>query len=363
MLTAKLTIGRSLWWLWAALSALLVLTFGNSGHGAAAGSKEMVYVSGYDKLFAIDPSTRELIAEIPVRGANRDMTWPTDGSRLYVNSEGRQTVTVVDTKTNKVVERLTYNTDQYVARIYGLAVDPKGEKLYATLMRTQKEKTELKALPPVIQVMDLASKKVVKEITVPWGTHALQFFTSGDKLAVWAKDLYVYDLRADKLELYRPIMNPPDGKEGYGNYLYFWGRDADSQNLSTAVLYKLFPDTGKVAEGLFLLDLASGDTKEVLFKEEPLGLFSGVVAPDKKTAYVGMNFLAKVDLETGKHQKVVPNAAGTSYGFNLSADGKTVYVSGAGPDISFYNAQTLELEKTIQLSSDTMDVRVVKIPQ
>ncbi|NSL51408.1 YncE family protein [Calidifontibacillus erzurumensis] len=340
------------------IASLLFLASGP--FGKAESTKEMLYIGGLDVTFAVDPVTKK-VTEIPIKGPNRDMTWTKDGRTLYINSEGRTKVAVVDTRENKVIDTLTFSTKDYVARIYGLAIDPTGEKLYATLMRSKVEKTELKALEPVIQVMDVKTKEVVKEIKVPWGTHTLQFFKDGKKLLVWAKDIYVYDIEKDELKLHTPVMNA-DPKDGIGNYLYFWVRGEDNHDVALATNYKFYPETGEVTEGVILFDLETGEYKEVEFNEM-IGVFSGAMTKDRKTAYLGMNFIAKANLETGKYEKVVPNVPGTSYGFNLSGDGKTLYVSGAGPDISFYDAETLELKETIELSTDTMDVRVIQIQQ
>lgn len=341
-----------------AVLCLLITTVAQPGK--AQGTKEMLYIAGMDVTFAVDPVTKK-VTEIPIKGPNRDMAWTKDGRTLYINSEGRTKVAVVDTTTNKVIDNLTFSTKEYVARIYGMAIDPSGEKLYATLMRTKVEGTELKALDPVIQVMDVKTKKVIKEIDVPWGTHSLQFFEDGKRLLVWSKDIYVYDTEKDELTLHTPVMNA-DPKDGLGNYLYFWVRGDDNHNVALSTNYQFYPETGEVTEGIILFDLEKGQYKEVEF-DNMIGLFSGASTKDGKTAYVGMNYIAKANLETGKYEKVVPNIPGTSYGFNLSGDEKTLYVSGAGPDLSFYDAETLELKETINLATDTMDVRVIQIQQ
>ncbi|MEC1759208.1 YncE family protein [Schinkia azotoformans] len=328
--------------------------------GKAQGTKEMLYIGGYDVVFAVDPETKK-VTEIPIKGPSRDTVWTKDGRTIFINSGGRKEITVIDATTNKVTDTFTFSTKEYKASIYGMAVDPKGEKFYATLMRSKLEGTEFKTLNPVIQVMDLKTKKVVKEIDVPWGTHTLQFFADGKRLLVWSKDVYVYDIEKDELKLHTLVTNAVP-KDGLGGYLYFWVRGEDNHNVALATNYKFYPETNKVTEGVILFDLEKGEYKEVEF-DDMIGAFSGASTKDGKTAYVGQNYIGKVNLETGKYEKVVPNVPGTSYGFNLSGDEKTLYVSGAGPDVSFYDAKTLELKETIELSTDTMDVRVVQIQQ
>lgn len=345
-----------------ALCFVLTLFIPSKSGSLATGAKEMLYIGGYDILFAVDPVERKVVAEIPVKGPNRNINWPADGSKLYINSEGRNTVTVVDTKTNTVVDRIPVSTDEYTGYIYGLAVDPKGERLYTSLMRTKRERTEFKALTPIIQVMNLKTKEIEKEIDVPWGTHTLQFFTNGEKLAVWSRDLYIYDLKTEKLEMVHPIMDHATDETGYGDYLYFWVRGQDGQNVSTPALARYYPLTDEESENVIMLDLETGDIKEIQL-EDLVGLFSVTLAPDRKTLVGGMNYLMVADAESGEIRELMPHTPGSSYGYNISGDGKTIYVSGAGPDVTFYNAETLELEETIPLSTDTMDIRVVQIKQ
>lgn len=327
-----------------------------------AQTKEMIYIGGYDYVFAVDPETKDL-TEIPVKGPVRGMTWTADGKLLYVTTNGRQTVEVIDTVKNEVIDEIHYTTDEHIGRIYGGTVDHEGKYLYMTVMRTVVDGVELKSLEPVIQVVDLETKEFVKDIEVPQGTHTLQMFTDGSKIAVWARNLYVYDIEKDELSLLEETGRVEDENKGISDYLYFWIRGEDTNNLSTVMNYKFYPETGEVTEGYIALDLETGDVDFIEFDEDPIGFFSGVITKDGKYSYGGMTYLVKTNLETLKHEKIVPTEAGSSYGFNISSDEKTIYVSGAGPDLSFYDTETLELIDMIELPSDTMDLRVIEIEQ
>lgn len=351
-------------WIYLLLAIFLVFSLSTSALAdkGTGETKEMLYIGGYDLVFAVDPETKK-VTEIPVTGPARDMTWTRDGRTLFVNTDGRQTLAVIDTVNNKLIDELPFSTNEYRSRIYGFDVDPAGELIYVTVMRSKREGVELKALPPAILVMDIKTKKIVKEIEVPYGTHTLQFYEDGGKIAVWGRDLYEYDIEKDTLTLHHKTMNPEDENDGISNYLYFWVRDKELDYLSVATNYVFYPETGEVTEGYIAWDLKTGDVERIEFEEDPVGLFSGVITKDRKTAYGGMNMVAKTNLATLKHDAVVPTEKGTSYGINISGDEKTVYVSGAGPDLSFYDAETLKYQGTIDLKSDTMDLRVVQIKQ
>lgn len=325
-------------------------------------TKEMIYIGGYNYMFAVDPETKE-VTEIPIKGAMRGMSWTKDGKKAFVVTNGRETVEVIDTVKEEVVDEINFSTDEYKSRIYGGTVDHEGKYLYMSVMRTQIDGVELKVLPPIIQVVDVETKEFVKEIDVPYGTHTLQMYADGSKLAVWGRDLYEYDLETEELTLHAHTMFPEDEAQGFSDYLYFWVRDMDTNNVSISTNYKFYPETGEVTEGFITWDLETGEVDFIEFEEEPQGFFSAVITKDGKTSYGGMTFLVKSDLETLKHEKIVPVELGSSYGFHISGDEKTVYVSGAGPDLSFYDAETLEFLDSIELASDTMDIRVLQIEQ
>lgn len=351
------------WFIPLAIAISMLAVFFSLKETSATETKEMIYVTGYDKTYAIDPETMEVAAEIPTKGPNREVTWTKNGQRLFINNGARQEVTIVDTLENKVIDTVTFNDpdNQIISRIYGLAVDPEGEKLYATLMRTQRKPTELVPLDPIIAVMDLETKEIVDEINVPLGTHALQFLEDPNKLVVWAKDVYMLDVETKELTKYYDLTQPTEqnGNTIVPSFLYFWHRDQDSANSLTAVMARFYPETEKVTENIFMIDRKNGNVTNIELPEQ-LGLFSAVVSPDKKYAYGGMNHIYKINLETFETQEIV-HKPGTSYGFNLSRDGKTLYVSGAGPDISFIDTETMEYKKIIDLPTDTMDLRVVEI--
>lgn len=352
-------------WLWfipITIVTLLIVVIFSQKEISANETKEMLYVTGYDVTFAIDPEKMEVVAEIPVKGPNRDATWTKNGQKLFINSGARQEVAIIDTLENKVIDTVSFNDreNQITARIYGLAVDPEGENLYATLMRTQRKPAELVPLDPIIAVMDLNTKEIIDEIEVPMGTHALQFLEDPNKLAVWAKDLYILDVTTKELTKHYDLSEPTEQNDfGVANFLYFWQRDKEGPNALTAGMFKYFPETEALSENIFMVDRKTAEVTNIELPDL-FGFFSVVVSPDKKYAYGGMNNLYKVNLETFDVEEIALEL-GTSYGFNISHDGKTLYVSGAGPDISFIDAKTLEYKKIIDLPTDTMDVRVIQI--
>jgi DNA-binding beta-propeller fold protein YncE len=70
-----------------------------------------------------------------------------------------------------------------------------------------------------------------------------------------------------------------------------------------------------------------------------------------------MDDLTVIDLAKKAYARSVPVAEGTSYGVNVSSDGRKVYVAGGGSTLTIYDAATLKVRKVLQMASDGMDLR------
>jgi len=80
--------------------------------------------------------------------------------------------------------------------------------------------------------------------------------------------------------------------------------------------------------------------------------YGTTLSPNKKYLYGVMDELIKMDAATGETIKAVPLKQGTCYAISITSDGKKIYVGPAGPDMSVYDADTLELLGVIPLYSD-----------
>ena len=85
--------------------------------------------------------------------------------------------------------------------------------------------------------------------------------------------------------------------------------------------------------------------------------YSVALAPDRKKAYAVMDDVTVIDLVKKTYVASVPNKEGTSYGVNVSGDGRKIYVGGAGSTLTVYDARTLKPLKVLQMASDGMDLR------
>ena len=104
---------------------------------------------------------------------------------------------------------------------------------------------------------------------------------------------------------------------------------------------------------------AAGTVGDIPIKGDPAFAYSVIFSPDKKTVYGTMDDLTAIDVAKKKYAASVPHPEGTSYGINVTSDGKKIYVGGGGATLMVYDASTLKVLKTLQMDSDGMDIRRV----
>lgn len=362
-----------------ALLALVVLAGCGSGSGTGSGADsggtgqgqgetkapapkimgpagpQMLYITGYDRIFAVDAQKDELVAEIPAKGPTRDIVFTADGSKLYVNHKDRKEIAVIDTAKQETVESFAIKDEDKVRTdIFGIALGTKQDKLYVHVTRSKRLLNELKVLPPKVMEVDLATKQVVRSWEVPYGVHNLMTLDNGRELAVFGRSLFRLDLDSGKLTEVAKLLDAPDP----ANVLFLWNTDREGNGMAAIPAYTLKTATGQVK-----LELLTVKNQDGVFNRidlgEPLGFFSAVMSPDHKKAYLAMNEIAAYDLTTAKLLKKISSPKGTYYGITISPDGKKLYLAGGGPDLTVLNADTLEVVKTIELSADAMGVRFV----
>lgn len=319
-----------------------------------AGS-QMVYVTGYERIFAIDAQKDELVAEIPVTGPTRDTVFTADGSKLYVGHRDRKEIAVIDTGKQEVVDNFTIKDEDKVRTdIFGTALSTKEDKIYVSVTRSKRLLNELKVLPSKILEIDLKSKEVERSWEVPYGVHNLMTLANGKELVVFGRSIFKLDLESGKLNEVVKLLDAPDP----ANMLFLWKADTEGNGTAAIPTYTLTTASGQVK-----LELLTVDSKDGAFNRidlgEPLGFFSAVISPDHKKAYFSMNDIVAYDLTTGKILKKIASPKGTYYGITISPDGKKLYLGGGGADVTIVNAETFEVLKTIELSADAMAIRFV----
>jgi len=185
---------------------------------------------------------------------------------------------------------------------------------------------------------------------MPWGVAHLVRVLEGRTIYAIGQDLYKIDTTGPDLKVTETVPMFDKGM----NLLPFWDYSFDNGGVASMNYY-----TPKFM-GLLLVDQRTGAIDDIELKGEPAMAYSVVLAPDRKKAYAVMDDLVVIDLEKKTYGASALVAEGTSYGVNVSSDGRKVYVGAGGSTVTIYDAQTLKPIKVLQMASDGMDLRRVR---
>jgi len=269
-------------------------------------------------IVVFDGTRNEIVTEIQTRGrAPKELVPSADGKFVYVTSDGRAKLEVVNLETRAVDKVLELAPPGYRLTIFGVVINRNGGRLYVHVKPVRELIDQYVVDPPQVWSVDVATGKARKIAEVPQGVVALALTRDERQLLAWGRDLYYIDL---------------------------------AEGIFSIPYYTKDPITSKDLMGLVNLDVNTGkvDTVEL---GAPIPLYSAVVSPDRKRAYAVMNQLVAIDLE---HQRILQtiDLDRTRYVANISRDGKRLFISGAAPYIHVYDTDTLQLVKTIELPGD-----------
>jgi hypothetical protein len=249
----------------------------------------------------------------------------------------------------------------------GMAVDPTGRYLYATMRASVREIDYYRMEPAQFVVIDLQDQKIVKSFPFPadldqgFGFAATyKVSPDGKLLYVFQEDVLIFDLatfkQVDRIEMSQPEypgaspyrLNPPDDPNNNGNVI-------------TALVTTVDPIVHKGTLGLATFDLTTRKSTFAPFGTE-LPSLGFQISPDHKRGYsimfsgVGGNRETEVwvwDLVSHKVIKKAPFEARSTFKFGMSGDGKKLYLYGAGSTLEVFDAETLKSRKLIYLNKDT----------
>ena len=170
-----------------------------------------------------------------------------------------------------------------------------------------------------------------------------------DHLLLTGYDIYKINVNTGKYEVILNMFNP-EGDEDPKNYAAgFHGITPGDHGIS---VFQYFTGEGmNIRMGYLFIDRNKGRAWTLPGKDLWMA-YSNILSPDKKYIYSVMDELIKIDAKSGKTVSWIETETGTNYSVVLSSDGKKVYVGPAGPDISVYDAESLELLKVIPLHAD-----------
>ncbi|MBK9116481.1 MAG: hypothetical protein IPM22_12870 [Betaproteobacteria bacterium] len=316
------------------------------GAAPRADAGDRYYYLGYGVVQVIDGATDTIVADIPVKGAVRNVDLSADRKYLYVTSN-RHLVHKVDLAQNRVVATADVKGDGWDRVMYGFVLAPDGKTAYGAFMSRRAENGEAIVGRPVVAQFALDTGRIVRSVEVPWGVAHLVGAREGRTIYAFGQDLYTIDTTGPDLRI---VATQPILDKGM-NMLPFWDYTFDNGGVASMNYYTA------TAMGVMLVDQKTGAIEDLVLKGDPAMAYSVVLAPDRKRAWAVMDDLTEIDLARKTYVRSVPVAEGTCYGVNVSSDGRKVYVAGGGSTLTVYDAKTLKPLKVLQMASDGMDLR------
>lgn len=352
-----------------------LLAFGFASLLVAQEAGRSMYVGTLDrKLLIVDPVKEGVVGEIPLGGIPRTTVLSADQTKLHIVTT-KMDVETVDLAARKVVSSFSLSDGKSNPRMVrsggrgfsGIAADPGGRYLYATMKVAIKEVDHYRLEPPQFIVIDLQEKKIAKSLPFPKGydqgfgfAATYKVSPDGKLLYVFDRDIVVFDLsdlhQVDRIELSKP---PHPGASPYR--LAANDDPNDDPRIVTSVFTSVDPIVHKETLGLARLDLI---TRKVEYT--PIGpalpMVGFALSPDRNRGYSMMSTNAGANRRTEwwvwdieKHA-VIRRAelpARPNFRFGLSSDGKKLMVYGSGSTIEFFDVNTLQSTKILYLEKDT----------
>ena len=364
-----------------ALSRLILLAASGAVLAGFA-SAGTLYLPAYPAaVLVFDEQKAQIVDRIPLEtGTPMSIRLSPNHKRIYVTTIDHNGIEVIDVATRKVTNHFVLNTATKQYRFFAGTPDPDGKLFYAVTKEITKFPEHYEVAKPKYTVIDLNQQKIVKTVEIPkeeepqnegdYGTGAIDvspdgqyLYQFGDKITILqASDFKVLD----HIDLARP--------EAPGMENVHFGSDLDLINEPgehTAMFVWADPIVHNHVFGLARFDL---NTKHIDFNPigpAPAGMAGIEVTPDKKWAYTvvanGIHGNKRCefwtfDLASDRITQKADVPCRTRFTLGISADGKKLYIYGAGFDIEVYDAATLKYEKTWDLHTDVTYAGIVVLP-
>ncbi|MFZ3340879.1 MAG: hypothetical protein WA213_08360, partial [Terriglobales bacterium] len=329
------------------------LCLGIAAAATATSLKGLMYVGTLDrKLLVINENSGDIVGEISLSGIPRTTVLSADKTKVHVVTTEMQ-VETVDLASRKVISSFPLSDGKSSPRLTrgaggrgfsGIAVDPAGRYLYATISLAVKELDEFRIDPPQFVQIDLQDKKISKSIPFPKGYDQGFGFAATYKMSPDGKLLYVFDddivvFELDTLKEVGRIPLATPEYPGASPYRLAASDDPnDAPDKVTSVFTSVDPIVHRETLGLGVIDL---NTHKVDYR--PLGpafpMVGFMLTPDRKLGYSLMinrtlgNREAEWwvwDIPSHMVIKKVPVPARATFRCGMSSDGKKLYLYGAG---------------------------------
>lgn len=349
---------------------------------SAAAHGGTIFLPGYpDKILAIDESTHKIIDKIPSEiGIPTSISQSYDHKKLYVTSNDKNGIEVIDIASRRVLDHFVLNTGNQQHRIYGIAPDPEDKVLYTIVRDVTKRADRFEIGKYKYAVIDLAQKKIVRTAGIPAdGQEGNNPYPGMNPFHVSPDGKYMYQFRdkvtildtsnfqvVDTIDLAKPD-DPDLANVGIGapfGTVFERGAFVSLFNAEDSTVHRR-------QFGIARFDLNSREFQFTEIGPAPAGMTGLQVAPDRKTGYSVVTngehgnrrceFWA-FDLTKNQRTMTAEFPCRPRFSFGISSDGKHLYLFGAGFEIESWNAATLKHEQTIDLQNDVTMGGIIVVP-
>lgn len=340
-----------------------------------------LYLPAYPAaILVFDEEKAQIVDRIPLStGTPMSIRLSPDHKRIYVTTNDHNGIEVLDVATRKVTNHFVLNTSNKQFRFFAGTPDPTGKLFYMVTKEITQFPEHYEIGKPKYTVVDLEQQKIVKTVDIPkeeeeqnqgWGSGWMEISPDGKYLYQFGERITI--LNAGDFKVIDHIdLSRPDAP-GMENVQF--GSDLDLINEPgehTGIFVWSDPVVHNHVFGLGRFDLTTRHIDFNPIGPAPAGIVGIEVTPDKKWAYTvvqnGMHGNKRCefwafDLSTDRLAQRAEVPCRTRFTLGISANGKKLYIYGAGFDIEVYDAATLKYEKTWDLNNDVTYAGIVVVP-
>jgi DNA-binding beta-propeller fold protein YncE len=315
-----------------------------------------------------------------------------DRKTIYVTTNDHSGVEVIDVATHKVTNHFVLNDATHKFRFNGGAPDPEGKLLYTTTTQITKLADRYEIGKPKYTIVDLVQQKISKTVDQPTadaaggadvavaaggggggggrGGGGFEVSPDGKYLYQFGSTITVLNA-ADFSVVERIPLSQPEAPAMESMALGGLLESINEPGQRVSLFNFSDPIVHNRVFGLAKFDLNTRKFDFTPIGPAPVAMGGLHVTPDKKSAYTvitngnGGNKRCEfwaLDLATSKIARTGEVPCRSRYSFGLSANGKKLYIYGAGFEIEVYDAVTFQREATWDLGNDMTGGGLVVLP-
>lgn len=329
----------------------------------------LLFVGAWQKkILVVDEASRKIAQEIELKlDVPRSIMFTEDRRKIIVHSALECGFEIIDVATRKLERSFKLDTPAKRYRPSGFALSPDDKKMYTVFYSVDRKIDRFEVTKPQWAIIDMDSGKIEKTVDFPKDQQirggrggGLRVSPDGKHLYQFRENVNIYSTEdfkeVDKIELSKPlfpgvervmIMGGDDPHEERGTVLGFF-------NSTDPIVHKS------------TFGFAKFDLNKRTFDFTPIGPTTANttglrLTPDRKTGYTvafngnGANRRCEFwtfDIPNRKLIAMKEFDGRSRFEFNLSSDGKTFYIYGAGNTIEMYDAATHRLLRDLDVNTD-----------